>query len=105
MNLRIEVLPDALQQIEQAAAWWHEHRTAAAGLFRAELEAAFRQLERMPDAGRPFPRRLFPHLRVLLMPRTRYHVYYEHDAAGEVVLVRAVWSAVRSRRPPLRRGR
>jgi plasmid stabilization system protein ParE len=102
VSARIEILPNALQQIEQAAAWWREHRAAAAGLFGAELAAAFRLLERQPDAGRPFPRRLFPRLRVLLMPRTRYHLYYEHDASGSVVLVRAVWSAVRSRRPRLR---
>jgi len=104
VSTRIEVLPDALQQIELAATWWREHRAAAVGLFSAELAAAFRLLERQPDAGRLYPRRLFPHLRVLLMPRTRYHVYYEHDDAGGVVLVRAVWSAVRGRRPPLRRG-
>jgi len=90
VSARIEVLPDALLQIEQATAWWREHRTPAVGLFSAELAAAFRLLERQPDAGHQFPRRLFPRLRVLLMPRTRYHVYYEHDDASGVVLVRAV---------------
>lgn len=103
MKARIEVLPDALQQIEQAAVWWREHRTAAPRLFGNELAATFELLEEQPDAGRPFPRGRFPRLRVLLMPRTRYHVYYEHDTAAGVVLVRAVWGAVRGRRPPLRR--
>ena len=103
MRARIEVLPDAFQQIEQAVAWWREHRTAALELFDDELAAAFNLLEQQPDAGRPFPRRRFRSLRVLLLPRTHYHVYYERDHETGTVLVRAVWSAVRGRRPPLRR--
>lgn len=103
MNARVEVLPDALRQIERAAAWWRENRSAAEGLFVAELTAAFDLLERQPEVGRPFPRRRFPRLRVLLMVKTRHHLYYEHDPEQGVVRVRAVWSAVRGRRAPLRR--
>jgi plasmid stabilization system protein ParE len=99
---RVEILPDALHQIEQAAAWWHEHRAAAPTLFSDELASAFTLLEEHPDSGRPFPRRRFPDLRVLLMPRTRLHLYYDHDNDRGVVLVRALWSAVRGRRAPLR---
>jgi plasmid stabilization system protein ParE len=103
VRARIGVLPDAAQQIEQAAAWWREHRTASPELFGEELAAAFHLLEEQPDAGRPFPRRRFRFLRVLLLPRTRYSVYYERDTDAGIVLVRAVWSAVRGRRPPLKR--
>ena len=103
MKARIEVLPDAMKQIEQAAAWWREHRASAPALFGDELAAAFDLLEEQPDAGRPLPRRNFPRLRALLLPRTRYHLFYDHDTDAEFVLVRAVWSVVRGRRPRLRR--
>jgi plasmid stabilization system protein ParE len=103
VSARVEVLPDALEQIEQAAAWWREHREASPELFADELAAAFTLLAEQPESGRPLPRPRFPRLRVLLMPRTRHHVYYEHDAGAGVVLVRALWGAVRGRRPPLRR--
>ena len=102
MRTRIEVLPDAVHQIERIAGWWREHRAGVVDLFADELAAAFDLLEELPDVGRPFPRRRFPSLRVLLLTRTRYHIYYEHNAEAGVVLVRAVWSAVRGRRPPLR---
>jgi plasmid stabilization system protein ParE len=69
---RVEILPDALQQIERAAAWWRDHRAAAPELLTVELSAAFELLEEQPDVGRQLPRVRFPRLRVLLMPRTRY---------------------------------
>ena len=92
---RVEVLPDALRQIERASSWWRKHRLRAPELFSHELAAAFKVLEEQPESGRMFPRPRFPELRVLLMPRTRYHLYY--DIVGEDVRVLSVWSAVRGR--------
>ena len=101
MTVRVVVLPDAMQQIEEANAWWRSNRPAAPGLLVRELASAFARLERQPEVGRPLPRPGFPGLRILLLPRTRYHVYYD-PGDGELV-VRAFWSAVRGRRVRLRR--
>jgi plasmid stabilization system protein ParE len=103
VRARTKVLPEALTQAEEADDWWRHNRLAAPTLFAEELAKALRLLEEQPVAGRPSPRPGFPRLRALLLPRSRYHLYYEHDAEAELVLVRLVWSAVRGRPPRLRR--
>jgi len=102
VTARLEFLPEASQQVEAADEWWRENRPAARDLFARELGEALSLLEAQPTAGRPLPRPDFPKLRLLLLPRTRYHVYYEHDAGRGLLLVRSVWSAVRGRAPQLR---
>ena len=77
------------------------HRTASPDLFRRELEGAIDLLEQSPDAGRRYPDAEIPGLRRLLLPGTRYHVYYVHQEAAQRVLILAVWSAVRGRGPDL----
>ncbi len=101
MTVRLVVLPDAVRQIEEANTWWRANRAAAPELLARELARAFARLEQQPEVGRPFPRPGFSGLRVLLLPRTRYHVYY--DQAGGELVVRAFWSAIRGRRVRLRR--
>lgn len=102
MTVHVVVLPDAARQIEEANVWWRENRPAAPDFLARELARAFARLEQQPEVGRPFPRPGFPGLRVLLLPRTRYHVYY--DQPGGELVVRAFWSAVRGRRVRLRRS-
>ncbi len=102
MTVRIVVLPDAVRQIEEANAWWRVNRLAAPELLNRELAGTLGLLEQQPDIGRPLPRPGFPGLRVLLLPRTQYHLYY--DQGGSELVVRAFWSAVRGRRARLRRS-
>lgn len=59
------------------------------------------QLGSAPETGVEFDAATKPGIRRLLLERSRYHVYYTSDAASGVVVVLAVWSAVRGRRPPL----
>ena len=101
MNVRLVVLPDAVRQIEDANTWLRANRAAAPELFARELALAFARVEQQPEVGHPFPRPGFLGLRVLLLPRTRCHVYY--DQSGGELVVRAFWSAVRGRRVRLRR--
>lgn len=59
-------------------------------------------LEENPESGRLFPRPDAPGLRVVVLRRTRYLVYYVHDAAQGEVLIAAVWSGLRGEGPPIR---
>ena len=52
-----------------------------------------------------FLRYLAGEVRRLLLPKSRYHLYYEYDADSKELTVLALWGAVRGRRPPLRAGR
>ena len=67
-----------------------------ATLFLDELAAAVQRLE----AGLPYEA-MEGEIRRILMPRTRYHVYYVIDDAASLVTIRAVWHAARGRGPEL----
>jgi plasmid stabilization system protein ParE len=69
-------------------------------LFTEELAAAFRLLSAAPAVGRRYEARSIPGLRRMMLPSTRYHVYYVHDPERAEVKVLAVWSA-RGTAPPL----
>ena len=66
-----------------------------------EGAGAIELLMRAPDAGRRYRALRLPGLRRLLLPATRYHVYYVHGANWRECIVLAVWSAVRGRAPHL----
>ena len=102
--MRVDVTPSARRQAAKAKAWWREHRSAAPLLFENELADAIALLVEQPEAGQPLPRPRSPHLRRLLLRRTRYHVFYKYDAADSRILILAVWSAVRGRGPKLPRS-
>jgi plasmid stabilization system protein ParE len=97
---RVELSPEALSHAMRIASWWQSERPGAANRFREELEAAVRQLEGAPRAGRVYSRSHLA-LRRLLMPRTRYHVYYTVEDSEALVRVHAVWHASRGHGPPL----
>jgi plasmid stabilization system protein ParE len=102
MTVAVHTTPEADAMIVRASGWWNEHRAAAPHLFDRELAAAIELLARAPDIGRRYRRRNIPGLRRFLLLRTRYHVYYFHDATRSFVTVLAVWSAVRGRGPSLK---
>ncbi len=91
---RVELSPEALTHAELIDAWWIVNRPAAPTLFLDELEAAIRQLEATPHIELPAARRL-------LMPRTRYHVYYAIEDDDSVVRIHAVWHTSRGHGPRL----
>jgi plasmid stabilization system protein ParE len=67
-------------------------------LFDDELRVAFDQIRTAPQLGSTY--KVVGEHRRLLMPRTRYHVYYRVVGPDRVRVV-AVWSAVRGRGPRL----
>jgi plasmid stabilization system protein ParE len=98
-RFRVELSPQARDQLMTINVWWARNRPAAPTLVAAELEAAIEQLAISPESGQlhaehdPLP------VRKLLMPRSRYHLYYEVDQATRLVTVLAVWHAVRGAEP------
>ena len=79
--------------------WWQENRGASPDLFVEELDRTLHRLGRVPAIGTPHLSR--PGVRKLLLPRSRYHVYYEvHDELREVHVL-AVWHTSRGGEPDL----
>lgn len=100
MNLDVRTTPEADDQVRVIDGWWQRHRTAAPTLFLDELEAAFSLIGHAPDVGHSYRRSPIVGTRRVLLPRTRYHVYYV--PREDVVFVLAVWHAKRGSGPPLR---
>jgi plasmid stabilization system protein ParE len=97
----VRTTQEADVQIEAVAAWWKANREAAPDLFGDELAGAVELLTHAPDLGKPVRHKRIPGLRRLLLPATRYHVYYVHEMEADEVVVLAVWNAVRGRSPRL----
>ena len=71
------------------------------GLFARELVVAVRQLARSPLSPPAYERANAPAVRRLLLPRTRYHVYFAVDESTRLVRIHAVWHASRGSGPRL----
>jgi len=69
-------------------------------LFEQELRHAFDQIRAAPQLGSAYEAMRGREHRRVLMPETRYHVYYRVVAPDRVRVV-AIWSAVRGRSPRL----
>jgi plasmid stabilization system protein ParE len=96
---RVELSEEALEQAQLIRAWWIENRPAAQDLFADELRAAIRKLGATPRIGARYDEPDFREMRRVLMPRTRYHVYYTVDDGSRLVRIHAVWHVSRGRGP------
>jgi plasmid stabilization system protein ParE len=88
-------------QVETIESWWRENRPAAPDMFSQEIEAAVRLLETSPLIGKLYPEAPVPEVRRFLIGRSRYHVYWEVDAASRTVTILAIWHAGRGSGPRL----
>jgi plasmid stabilization system protein ParE len=81
--------------------WWLANRPAAPDLFAAEFRAAARRVASAPLSVAVYRTMNGREIRRLLMPRTRYHLYFEvHDVSHEVFIL-AIWHGARGRAPAL----
>jgi plasmid stabilization system protein ParE len=96
---QVRVAPRAQAQIDEVAAWWKTNRQAAPTLVVDEFEAAGERLTFAPLSGAIYRQTVFRSVRRLLLPRIRYHIYYEIDEPAGVVRVVAFWHAARGRGP------
>lgn len=96
---RVELSPDALEQAQAIRAWWTENRPAAPDLFVDELRDAIRKLAAMPRIGARYEAPDLREMRRVLLPRTRYHLYYTVDDDSRLVRVHALWHVSRGHDP------
>ena len=90
---------DAAAQLEAIRSWWIANRPAAPDLFDRELDAAVAALGKAAQAFALYHFDADVEIRRLLLPRTRYAVYFSIEV--DVVLVVAVWHGSRGIGPPL----
>jgi plasmid stabilization system protein ParE len=99
MTVEVVTRPEADVQILRALEWWLAHRPESPSLFLDELQACRDNLAANPEIGVRIRHRRIPGLRRLLLPSSRYHVYYVLRPSSGDVVVLALWSALRGRKP------
>ena len=100
MTIRVELTPEASQQVLEASAWWSENRPSASAPFRDELALAIELLVSAPPLTQVFDRIEEKIVRRIRLPRTRYALYFTFD--DDLVTVHALWHGARGSGPPLR---
>ena len=91
--------PDVSAQLESALRWWAEHRDKAPGLLTREFERALALIAATPELGQRARTSRFGRLHRMLLPKSKYHVYYrifESETRVDIVLFR------QAQRRPLR---
>lgn len=101
MSFRIKVAPEAMPLLEQANAWWNEHRPAARSRVANELFRIVSFLTDSPKSGRLHEKRGSNEVRCLRLRETPYYLYYIVDDDEREVLIVSLWSAMRGSGPPL----
>lgn len=101
MPVRIDIQPEAEEQIAALDRWWHTNRPAAPGLVLDEVERLLGLLAESPEIGRPYTRGGLQNIRWIRLRRTPYLLYYHYEPGSEVATIVSAWSAVRRRRPPI----
>jgi plasmid stabilization system protein ParE len=74
---KVSLSPTAEALYQAADAWWRLNRRAAPNLLSYELERALLNLADQPLLGRAARSALFGSVRVYLLRRTSYKVYYQ----------------------------
>jgi plasmid stabilization system protein ParE len=100
--MRVVFTAGAERHAQTVAAWWQRERQAAATLFVDELGETCLMLASVPYLGQPFESGRLQGVRRVLLPRARYYVYYTVDEERQLVIVRAIWHAMRGHGPSLR---
>lgn len=91
----------ASADVSAAAKWWKRNRDKAPGLLRAEMQQARQMLSSQPLMGELVEGDDVRGLRRLLLPRTRYLLFYRVAVSGQEVEVLRLWHASRGQRPRL----
>lgn len=94
--MHVTILDAAVEEAEDAAAWYESHRRGLGSEFRNALGTVFARLRDLPTIGRPWPGKLGARgVRRLMLPRFPFFVIF--SAHDERVVVLAV--AHHRRRP------
>ncbi len=96
---QVRVSADAEAQLRAIRAWWIANRPATPDLFDREVDAAVAAIGNSATAFPVYRREEGADIRRIILPKTRYAIYYADEA--EAVLVVAVWHGARGSGPPL----
>ncbi len=92
MSRRVAIASDAALEIDRIDEWWRLNRPKNPLLFTTEFRRAMRTIESLPSAGRSVKGTSLSGVRRLLMPKTRYFLYYRYSEAEAQIL--AIWSGL-----------
>jgi hypothetical protein len=99
--VKLELAVRAKREAARHNSWWRANREVSPDLFERELLRTLEQIEVAPRSGTPYSTATSGReYRRVLMPATRYYVYYR-ILAPDHVRVDAIWSAVRGKGPAL----
>lgn len=101
MTYRVQLSSEARRQLLEIDEWWTMNRRTAPELVLKELARVTSLLAAMPTAGKVYRRATSASYRRLLLRRSRFHVYYLIDEPARIVMIVAIWSAVRGHGPAL----
>jgi len=90
----------AAQAAERIAARWRRHARDP-DVFSRELLEAIDLLETTRSPGSPFPTARRPHLKRLLLRKSRCHIYFELDEPRQMIRILHIWDGRRARPPKL----
>jgi plasmid stabilization system protein ParE len=88
----------ARREAQRISEWWANNRLYAPNLFTDELGLALELIKATPGLGTMYES-AHGAVRRVLLPRTRYHVYYAREQ--KVIVVVSIWGAQRKRGPKL----
>lgn len=97
--LPIRVVRSAFLQIEEAASWWSDNRSAAPLAFRDDLQQAFNLISEQPNIGAVATNVVLNGVRRVYLDRIRYFLYYRVQP-GQVEIL-ALWHSNRGQEPSL----
>lgn len=101
MSVRVDIQPEAEEQIAALDRWWRTNRPAAPGLVLDEVARLTELLAESPEIGRPYAHGGLQNIRWLRLRRTPYLLYYHYEPGCEVATIVSAWSAMRNQRPPI----
>lgn len=96
--MKIRFSARARREANRINSWWIENRPSAPELFTEELGHALELVSLNPGLGTIYES-TYGVVRRVLLPRTRYHMYYAREQS-EIVLI-SIWGAQRKRGPKL----
>jgi plasmid stabilization system protein ParE len=100
--LKVVFSPQADAEADRALDWWLENRDKAPQLFEQELARAIAKLKETPRIGqRILTRGLNFEVRFLLLPKTRFRLFYRVLPEADLVEILRLWHTSRGAEPDL----
>lgn len=100
MSFKVVIAARAFRQMEAAREWWELNRLEAPELISHEIDVALRMLRSHPNLGARTRTRRGQTVRRVLLPKTRYVVFYRLVGKRTIRVV-SLWHQSREGSPKL----